>query len=36
MTDIKGTLADIEGALAPIGYGLYRPAVGGLERVIPS
>ena len=35
--DTRGdTLADIEGALAPIGYGLYRPAVGGLERVIPS
>jgi len=29
-------LADVDGALAPLAYGLYKPAVGGLQRVIPS
>jgi len=32
----RDPLAGIEGALAPISYGLYKPAVGGLQRVIPS
>jgi len=29
----RDPLADVAGALVPVGYGLYKPAVGGLQRV---